>query len=416
MTAYEDMDEELRRIYDEGSASAMPAELAELRAQIPPEPMGEELPKGTKVVFAEQDLPVAAHPPSRTPITPKVIDLTNEPMDDMEMAAARLEDRQARSREALERGTRQLIGGLTRTEALPSTPGPTDAVAQLLAKRREREAQRQHENQQRLGAAKVDFDRQEAARKAALHEQERGEDKKTAAENEAWRREEATRDNERSERGIDATRELARSNYALRRDEAAAKKEERDEKRGATIPVMGGTLTPAPGLGDSERSKAREVAGLWNAADESVANFQAALEDFARNPSIESKGRVTAALRTASSAFNSAIGGGAMSQDEALAMSQALGADLLTPTGIQALAQSVFGDDGKAAATISNRVRAARQANRAAALGRLKTYGTFSEGGASAPMAAAERPIVKNPKTGERRFLNPDGSLGEVVQ
>lgn len=139
MSDYEDMDEELRRILDEGSASAQPAELADLRASIPPEPMGEELPKGTKVVFAE-DMPVAAPPPSRTPITPKVVDVPGSPDDDFELAAAKAEDRQARSREAIERGTRQLIGGLTRTEALPSTPGPTDAVEKLLAKRKERDA------------------------------------------------------------------------------------------------------------------------------------------------------------------------------------------------------------------------------------------------------------------------------------
>ena len=71
-----------------------------------------------------------------------------------------------------------------------------------------------------------------------------------------------------------------------------------------------------------------------------------------------------------------------MSSDEARAMSEAMGADILSPSGLSALVAKVSGDDTKAAQAISTRVRAAREANRAAALGRLKTYGTFSAPGA----------------------------------
>lgn len=200
MTPYEDMDEELRRILDEGSASAQPAELAEFRASIPPEPMGSELPRGTKVVFADYQPEAVTPPPSRVPIQPKVLDVSNEPMDDFELAAAKAEDRQARAREAMERGTRQLIGGLTRTEALPSTPGPTDAVEKLLARRRERDARERQLRQDALRG-------QEAANNAA----------RTAA---YLKTTEAA--GPRAERGLD----LKEKELALREDMATKKAEE----------------------------------------------------------------------------------------------------------------------------------------------------------------------------------------------
>ena len=83
--------------------------------------MGEDLPRGTKVVYAP-DLEVKAPESAaqRTPIIPKVVDVPGTPADDFELAAARVEDRQARAREAFERGSRELVAGLTRTQAAPT--------------------------------------------------------------------------------------------------------------------------------------------------------------------------------------------------------------------------------------------------------------------------------------------------------
>lgn len=378
----ETLEEELKRILDEGSASAQPMELADEKARLAQlgagmtEGMGEDLPRGTKVNFTPE---VVTPPASRVPMTPKVVDLTNQSPDDIEMAAARAEDRMARSREAFERGSRQLVAGLTRTQEQAAFKQPQDAVAQLLAARKTKSDDAQRNEQNRLGAAKLNYDQAEAARQKAIAEQRRKEDL-----------EERAKDDDRAERGLKnsadnaaATREQTRALMGLRIDEADAKKQDRTDKAAAgAVPLLGGTLNMKPGLSDTDRSRAREAAGLWNAADSAVSNFQSVLEEYARNPSVESKGRVTAALRTASSAFNSAIGGGAMSEGEARAMSDAMGADVLSPSGLQAIAQSLFGDDAKAAATISSRVKAARQANRVTALGRLKTYGDYSEGSA----------------------------------
>lgn len=157
-------EEELRRILDEGSSYGPADQADEFRRRLEPGEVEGDLPLGTRVQLPVE---VAAPAPSRVPIIPKVLDLTQQNPDDIELAAAKVEDRHARSREAFERGTRQLIGGLTRTEALPSTPGPVDAVQQLYARRKAQDATRAQAEQARLGATKFNFEQQEAARKAA---------------------------------------------------------------------------------------------------------------------------------------------------------------------------------------------------------------------------------------------------------
>lgn len=410
-----DLEEQLRRII-EGSAMFGPQ-----GAPNPDEGMGLEEIRAAGAGMTEaggEDLETAA-PPTRQPLRPVPTSAPQEkvvqvPMsapkspDDLEAAYARAQDKDARRRMAMERGGRELVAGLTRTTPQSVIERPTDAFSRYAAAQKEKRAATGQADQLSLGRQKADFETKEAARKAA-------EDKARDERDFGYRQKHDADTLAQSAKNADATRALAGAGLGIRRDEAEAKAQEREDKAGAgAMPVLGGTLTLTPGLGDAERNKARETAGLWNAADAAVENFQGTLEEFARTPSVESKGRVTAALRTASSAFNSAIGGGAMSMDEARAMSEALGADVLTPTGLAALVQSFSGNEAEAARTVSNRVRAARQANRAAALGRLKTYGTYSEGGGAAK-APGGRKIVKNPKTGERRYLNADGSLGEAV-
>lgn len=422
MSGLELDEEELQRLLDEGSASGQPMELANFRADIAQqgagmtESGGEDLPHGTKVNLP---MDVAAPAPSRVPITPKVVDLTQEPPDDLEMAYASAQDRKARAAEAFERGSRQLVAGLTRTPVVASTMGPTDAVAKLMAMRKQKGEDAQRNESNRLGAAKFNYEQKTEAQKQA---EQKARDARDFAEKEKefkYRQEHDTAALAQSKDNADATRALAGAGLGLRRDEAKVKADERADKDAASsIPFLNGTLKLKPGLSDTERNQARTKAGDWNAADAAVANFQNELESYARNPSVESKGKVTAALRTASSAFNSAIGGGAMSKDEAEAMSQAMGADILSPTGITAIAESVFGGDpAKAAATISSRVRAARQANKAAALGKLRSSGDYVEGGGSAP-ATPEAPARKTAtgKNGEKYELSADGKSWELVK
>ena len=406
-------EEELKRLLDEGSASGQPMQhandLAELKASLAVQGqnmtpgMGEDLPRGTKVNFAPpEQLDVAAPPVSaaaRQPIVPKVVDLTNQSPDDLEMAFAAAQDRKARASEAFERGSRQLVGALTRTKPLDSTPVPVDAVQKLLAARQRRDADAQRNEQNRLGAAKFNFDQSEAVRKAAEAKAQDTRDFTEKQKEFAYRQEHDKEALEQQKDNADATRKMAGAGLGLRIDEAARKKKEDADKDAASnIPFLGGTLKLKPGLSDTERAEARRTAGDWNAADESVGNFQTELEKYARNPSIANKGNVTAALRTASSSFNKAIGSGAMSMDEAKAMSEAMGADVLSPTGVEALAQSIFGDDpAKAASTITGRVVAARRANRVAAQAKLRASGDYSEPGGepSKPTGHIKKPAAK---------------------
>lgn len=377
----------------------------ERQAQVDAGTVGTNMP-GAKVEFAPDS--GMTPEPSRVPIQPKVVDLTTQPKGNLERSKAMRADWDNRSSQALERAGRELVAGLTRTQVAPTSEWDTGHFARFVADQ-ERAAQREgRATQARLAGQKIDFDAKEAARKAATDEQQRKEDLA-----------ERVKDNDRADRGIDATNRLADSNFGIRREEAEAKKQERADKAGpgSTVPLFGGTLMLSKGLDDTQRGKAFDVAGLWNGADKAVENFQGALESFARDPNPTTKGAMEAALRTASSAFNSAIGGGAMSRDEAVAMSDAMGADILSPTGVAAIAQSLFGDDpSKAAATISTRVKAARQANRATALGRLQTYGVFTESSARSGAGTPPSRPTATGANGEKYQLSADGKSWEPIE
>lgn len=62
------------------------------------------------------------------------------PMTDLEMAYAKEQERAARRRMAMERGSRELVAGLTRTQPTSILSQPSQAVAQLLAKRKDADA------------------------------------------------------------------------------------------------------------------------------------------------------------------------------------------------------------------------------------------------------------------------------------
>lgn len=200
------------------------ARLAELGAGMT-EGMGEDLPRGTKVNFApELEVKAPESAATRMPIVPKVVDLTEQPKDDMELAMARAEDRAARKREAFERGSRELVGGLTRTQAAPTFKQPQDAEAKLLGLRERKSQDAQRNESNRLAGAKFNFDAREAARKAAIDAER---DKRDFE----YRRAEGDENQELRRQGIDASnanaaamRALAGAQFVLRKEEVAEKK------------------------------------------------------------------------------------------------------------------------------------------------------------------------------------------------
>lgn len=277
-----DMDEELKRIIEaslmQGRAPARPDEgmdLAAIRAagQGMTRSGGEDLPRGTKVNFAEPELEVSA-PPTRKVITPrapeeKVVQVPGTPAepDDMELAYARQQDRMGRSNEAFERGSRQLVAGLTRTPVQDTFKQPVDAVTQLYAQRKQRDATHAQNEQGRLGAARLNYDQSEAQRKAAEERAAREAGLKTDAEKEAWRRQhegEVLSETKRHNLGTEANGRIS----ALKPSGLAGGPIERDED-GNLVPktvrdaLRVDALKPRPGW-----EKIDSTAGTFRDADQ----------------------------------------------------------------------------------------------------------------------------------------------------
>ena len=221
----QDIDEELLKILAGGQEGAYDVadekvRLAQLGTGMT-DGTGEDLPRGTRVVFAPEP-EVIAPPPSRVPIAPKVVDLTQQSPDDLEMAYASAQDRKARAAEAFERGSRQLVAGLTRTPVVASTMGPTDAVAKLMAARKLKGEDFARNENLRLGAAKFNYDQKTAAQKAA---EDKARDARDFAEKEkefAYRQQHDTEALAQQKDNADATRAMSGAVLASTNKDRAA--------------------------------------------------------------------------------------------------------------------------------------------------------------------------------------------------
>lgn len=187
---------------------------------------GEAMPKGTRVVFAEGSEMTPETP--RVAMAPKAVDLSHQPADDMEMAYAKAQDREARAREAFERGGRELVAGLTRTEVRPTIEQPKDAVSMLLAKRKAADAQRAQNNAERLAASRLTFEQQESARKAA-------EAKALDERDFAYRREHDAASLAQQKENAAANRAIAAAGLGIR--QAQEQRERAKDERGRDLPA-----------------------------------------------------------------------------------------------------------------------------------------------------------------------------------
>lgn len=95
---------------------------------------------------------------------------------DVELDDATALDEEAMRRRLFETATRQMIGGLTRTPTAVSLTQETHKKSDLLGQRAKARQEALREIELGNQSAKFDFDRKEAARKAALDEQRRRED------------------------------------------------------------------------------------------------------------------------------------------------------------------------------------------------------------------------------------------------
>lgn len=356
--------------------------------------LGSNLPVGTKVEFAPDSAMQPESAAERMPIVPKVVQVPGG-MDDVELAAAQLEDRRARAREAFERGGRQMVAGLTRTQEQPIFQQGKDAVARLLAKRKDAAAQAQLAEQNRLGAAKLNYDKEQDRQRTETRSAERTQD---LAERE--------KDNLRAERQIESRDKNTAAMMGLRFDEANTKKKaEADKDASGTVPFVGGTFTMSKGLTDGERAKARDYASSWNTAISNVDGVRGALDQYLQSPSLETKGAVESQLVGALTALNVAYKQGAMADTEARRLSEAMGVDLTSKEGLAAAVSSwLTGDPGAAGRVLRSKIETLRQASKKAAMQSMSTYGTFSDGetGDATTLASPARPTATNPKTKEK--------------
>lgn len=246
MISYEELDERLKRIMDDGSASAEPAEMADLRAQLALEPdKSGDMPRGTKVAFDE--VPDVAAPTSRMPLKPRAatspelppqartVDLSMQPPGDMDAAYARAQDRHARQAMARERGGRELVAGLTRTAVQPVTARPVDAFDRFVQTRKEREGVAQHNEQNRLGAAKLNYEGKESARKAALDAVARDEGKAKDERDFTYRQQHDAAQLAQQKDNADASRRMAGAGLGIR--QAAEQREVAKDARGRDLPA-----------------------------------------------------------------------------------------------------------------------------------------------------------------------------------
>lgn len=347
--------------------------------------------------------PNVAQPPAQAaqqPILPKIVQVPDAALMD-----ANANDDEARRQRGLEAAARHLIEGFTRTKAAPVLSEAPTAVDKLLAAR---QLQRQNDFRDReLGnnEGKVSFERltkaQEQARQARL-------DQETAARDEETRRHNRVSETNSADNAA-GNRAIAATGLGLRVDEARTKQEDRDDKNAALdIPYAGGTFLLKKGLSATDHSRAREHVGLYNAADAGMASLEKALNEYVANPGVETKNNVSSRLQSTAAALNAANGGGAMSEAELKNVSNALGANALSPEGIAAVVQSIAGEDPqKAGRLLLSKLKAARDVSRQTAVARLQPYATY-QGAGSAPVAGAAP--AKQPKL----FKLPSGEVVEV--
>lgn len=375
----------------------------ERQAQVDAGALGTNMP-GAKVEFAPDS--GMTPEPSRVPIQPKVVDLTTQPKGNLERSKAMRADWDNRSSQALERAGRELVAGLTRTQAAPTSEWDTGHFARFVADQ-ERAAQREgRATQAQLAGKKIDFDKAEAARKAANEEQHRKEDL-----------EEKRIDNDRAERGLAAQIDTNRQLAGIRGMEVQNKKQDRDDKAAAgVIPFLGGTFTMKAGLSDSDRSKARDYASSWNTAMSNLNGVDGALSQYLKAPSPETKGQVEAQMVGALTALNVAYKQGAMADTEARRLSEAMGVDLLSGTGIAAAVSAwLDGDAGRAGQVLQTKLRALKDASARAAQASLSTYGDSTGGSSGGGGSGAPRPTATG-ANGEKYQLSADGKSWEPIK
>jgi len=354
------------------------------------------IPDGTTGPAPEVDTPDIpddpfAKLPDLTPLPPRV-DLTD----------ARAKDAQSRSARGFETAARQAIGGLTLTKPADTiTPEGTAEQAALADESRARGDVLETRKAQML-------DRQKALA-ALLRPPAKAPVVKPLtpvnAEMEAAKVDKLKAEAEKLRRPAPVRPPKAPAPVALPdevRTESAVLRFVGDPNTSKEMKLLNGRIV-------------RESAAKWNTTVASLSKLEDMMTEFVKNPTPQNRAKLYGPALSAAGATNAAIGQGAMSDAEKQAQFQALGVNMGDAAGLQSLMERAFGDPA-AAGDMVQRIRNMKDLARKSVAAQAQPYGYDVVGAAPPASQPPTRKIATNPKTGERRYINADGSLGEPVK
>lgn len=288
-------------------------------------------------------------------------------IDDAEIEEAREADRQSRFNAGMELAGRQLVAGITRTpvpQGLGVNPSEVPlAMARAKSKREQAAEALRAQRQSTMDASTLDLQRSQAEK----NRREPGDVPMTpaqAANIELRKTDQELRTEENRRKAEEAERKRVAAVAAARAKAAEKSKAEGIAAESAKIPFRNGRFVPRPGTkaDDTTARQSMTDVKLYSSADAAIDDLNAALSAWAKTPNAATKDQVTATVRGASVALNAAYKQGAMQGDEAAAMRNALGADLASVAGVEAVLMGLMGDDSqKSAETIGRRAAAVKK-------------------------------------------------------
>lgn len=214
----------------------------------------------------------------------------------------------------------------------------------------------------------------------------------------------------------------------------ALKLKQQKAARGAVAPKPPADVIPFAGKtyrwdgqGNPKRmteagKKVAEKAAQFGMSKAAIGQLKTKLGEWANAPSVEAKAALAPAVLAASTSLNSALGQGAMAEQERRAAYGALGANIGDAQGLVTLIRSVFqNSDAETARQMASRASGMESIIDAQMDAYARSNGYQQDRAAEQPAAPSQQPqsarkIAVNKKTGERRYVNADGSLGEVVK
>lgn len=348
--------------------------------------------------------------------------------DERAISAGRDRDNQTRLMRAIELGGKQFnsaLGGIPVAEL--ATPASTSFEKDATARADRGEAKRYQRSQAEIAAAHQRAMMERQQRNDAASAAAKADAKARQGVEDAYRRDEDIKRHQEHETSVGLAAENNRIMQGMAAQGLHLRQDEHDDKRGdkadaqsaSDTEVDGVTFVAPKGVSAPQAHDAQVKAGLLNAAFGELDGVRDAVKKYVAHPSLETFDDISSRGFITAQAMTAAGGGGAMSKDEAKEAIGAMGADPTSARAMKALWDSQFSGmpPEQAAKMMLNKLNAARDTFKRGAIAgmRSRKYAPASSVD-TATSVGTSRPIMVNQKTGERRYKNPDGTLGEVVK